>query len=72
MLPETHADHLEKLELKIMDLENTVQALHEVLLKQYQDMDELKARINRLDNRLSAAAQESAGFTPQDERPPHY
>jgi len=34
--------HLESLELKMMDLENTVQQLNEVILRQYKDIERLQ------------------------------
>lgn len=65
---------LETLELKFMDLENTTQALNDVILKQYRDIETLQMQQNELLHRMNAsqAADGERLPKPDDEIPPHY
>ena len=65
--------HLESLELKMMDLENTVQELNDVILRQYKDIEQLQLQQQELMKRMAGSA-EPGGPTPSaiDELPPHY
>ena len=45
----TDTQRLETLELKCMDLENTVQALNDQLIQQYQDFQRFTREIERLE-----------------------
>lgn len=69
---EQQNNRLESLELKTMDLENTVQELHEVLLRQYQDIDKLQRQLTRLNSRLENSGTDTPTPSPSDELPPHY
>jgi len=71
-MPLTEA-HLESLELKMMDLENTVQELNDVILRQYKDIERLQLQQQELMNRM-ASSPSGAGTAPTavDEVPPHY
>lgn len=71
-MPLTEA-HLESLELKMMDLENTVQELNDVILRQYKDIERLQLQQQELMNRM-ASSSSSADASPSavDEVPPHY
>lgn len=62
---------LETLELKMMDLENTVQELHEVILRQYRDIERLQLQQEELLKRPSEASSDATPSA-QDELPPHY
>ena len=63
---------IEILELKLMDVENTVQELHEVILRQYRDIERLQLQQEELLNRSSGSASTEAVPTLTDELPPHY
>jgi len=65
--------HIESLELKMMDLENTVQELNEVILRQYKDIERLQLQQEELMNRM-ASSSSGADTAPSasDEVPPHY
>lgn len=63
---------IENLELKTMDLENTIQQLNEVVLRQYRDIEQLQRKHTELVNRLQGAAEPAANPTAGDEVPPHY
>jgi len=68
----SHADaRLETLELKMMDLENTVQELNEVILRQYRDIERLQLQQEELLKRPTEASSDATP-TAQDELPPHY
>lgn len=62
---------LETLELKMMDLENTVQELHEVILRQYRDIERLQLQQEELLKRPTEAGNDTTPSA-QDELPPHY
>jgi len=71
-MPLTEA-HLESLELKMMDLENTVQELNDVILRQYKDIERLQLQQQELLNRVaSAASGDDTAPSAVDEVPPHY
>lgn len=63
---------IENLELKLMDLENTVQELHEVILRQYRDMERLQLQQAELMNRMHGSSDSAATPSAVDELPPHY
>ncbi|MFT5288166.1 MAG: SlyX protein [Planctomycetota bacterium] len=61
------------LETKVMFLEDTVDALHEVVLAQGKSLELLNKRFEDMKTRLVAAAdQEAEQRTLEDDRPPHY
>ncbi len=63
---------IETLELKLMDVENTVQELHDVILRQYRDIERLQLQQNELLNNMHGSPDASATPSPGDELPPHY
>lgn len=63
---------IENLELKMMDLENTVQELHEVVLRQYRDMERMQLQQVELMNHMHGSSDSAATPTAVDELPPHY
>ena len=71
-LPLTEA-RMESLELKMMDLENTVQELNDVISRQYKDIERLQLQQDELMNRM-AGSSTGTEATPSllDEVPPHY
>ena len=71
--PDVVDERLTALELKLMDVERTVEALDAVILRQARDIETLRAERARLEARVESLATE-LGETPSvdDERPPHY
>jgi len=71
--PDVVDERLTTLELKLMDVERTVEALDAVILRQARDIETLRAERARLEARIESLA-EGLGDTPSadDERPPHY
>ena len=66
-------ERLTTLELKLMDVERTVEALDAVVIRQARDIETLRAERERLEARLASLV-EGLGDppSPADERPPHY
>ena len=72
-LPDPALDaRIENLELKMMDLENTVHELHEVILRQYRDIERMQLQQVELMNRMHGSSDSAATPTITDELPPHY
>ena len=64
---------LERLELKIAYLERANNELSDVVYRQQQELDQLKARVAALTERVEAVKDEEATpYTLDQERPPHY
>ncbi|MEE9319097.1 MAG: SlyX family protein [Granulosicoccus sp.] len=67
---------LESLELKLMELEHTVQQLNDVVLRQYRDIDALRQSqallLEKLANSDNTASIHENSATLADEPPPHY
>ena len=63
---------IETLELKLMDVENTVHELHEVILQQYRDIERLQLQQNELLNNMHGSTGSSSTPSAVDELPPHY
>jgi len=55
-----------------MDLENTVQALNDQLVRQYADIERFRREIERLENRLDNQQSGDGSANSQHEVPPHY
>ncbi|MFK7891574.1 MAG: SlyX family protein [Granulosicoccus sp.] len=73
MSDDPNEQRLETLELKIMDLENTVHELHEVVLKQYRMVDALESQLTHIGRQLNQTEQQHpAAPSLKDELPPHY
>jgi len=66
------AARLEQLELKMMDLENSVQELNDVVLKQYRDIEQLQKTNSDLQRKLDSINGGGPEPTAADEVPPHY
>ena len=63
----------EALESKIMFLENTLEALGEVVLVQGKELERLNDRLAALHKRVTAPTEhEDAERSLEDDRPPHY
>jgi SlyX protein len=62
----------EALEMKLAYLERSNQELGDVIYRQQQELDALKARMERLIDQVRAAADGAQDYTATDEKPPHY
>lgn len=67
-----NAHALEQLETKIAFLERANAELSDVVFRQHQDIEGLRAQIAGLAARIDAAQSDTAVLTPEYERPPHY
>lgn len=69
---ESHQERrLEAVELKCMDLENSVAELNAVVIRQYQEIDLLKVQLERVRGQISGL--ESGNVeNPAEPPPPHY
>jgi uncharacterized coiled-coil protein SlyX len=64
---------LEHLETKIAFLERANNELSDVVYQQHREIESLRARLEALADRVSAALESpETPRTPEDERPPHY
>lgn len=66
------SERLEQLELKMMDLEVTIQQLNEVVLKQYRDIEQLRQANSDLERKLDTINEPGPAPAASDEVPPHY
>jgi SlyX protein len=67
-----HNETIEKIELKIAFLEGANNELSDVVFRQQQEIDALKARLAALISRFDSMKTEATPYTLEDERPPHY
>jgi len=67
-----NTDDVERLESKLAFLERANNELSDVVYRQHQEIQALRARLDSLAERLSAVSAPSEIRTPEDERPPHY
>lgn len=65
-------ERLVALELKLMDLERTVETLDAALLRQRADIEALRAECARLEARLDGLGRPLDTAAPPEEPPPHY
>ncbi len=63
---------LEVVELKLMDLENTISELNDVIITQYDEIDRLKESQLDLKVRLAQIDAENTVDMELDSPPPHY
>lgn len=63
---------IDNLELKLMDLENTVQQLNDVILRQYRDIERLQLQQEELIKRSVGVLPSESTPSASDEIPPHY
>ena len=63
---------IDNLELKLMDLENTVQELNDVILRQYRDIERLQLQQEELIKRSAGVLPSENTPSASDEIPPHY
>jgi SlyX protein len=65
-------DRLTELEIKLAHLEDHVEVLNDTVIRQQAQIEKLELNLERLRERLEAAAEAGADGDPADERPPHY
>lgn len=70
--PEAIDAALERIELKIAYLERANNDLSEVVYRQQQEIDALRAQLAALNGKMDATLSEQTIYTPEQERPPHY
>ena len=63
---------IERIELKIAYLEQANNDLSEVVYRQQQQIDALRAELSVLNGKMAAAMAEPTVYTPEQEKPPHY
>jgi uncharacterized coiled-coil protein SlyX len=68
-----NAEFIERVELKIAYLERANNDLSEVVYRQQQQIDALRAELAALTGKMEAAmTEQQTVYTPEQERPPHY
>lgn len=67
-----NAETIERIELKIAYLERANNDLSEVVYRQQQQLDALRAELAMLSGKLAAAMTEPTAYTAEQEKPPHY
>ena len=67
-----NAESIERIELKIAYLERANNDLSEVVYRQQQEIDALRAKLAVLNGKMEAAMTEPTVYTAEQERPPHY
>jgi len=67
-----NASSLEQIETKIAFLERANAELSDVVFRQHQEIEALRAQIIGLAARIDAAQADTGVRTPEEERPPHY
>ncbi len=66
------SDRLDDIETKIAFLEQANAQLSDVVYRQQQELDALRARIAALVDRFETAQSAPTAYTADDEKPPHY
>ncbi|HEY0940386.1 MAG TPA: SlyX family protein [Steroidobacter sp.] len=67
-----NADTIERIELKIAYLERANNDLSEVVYRQQQEIDALRAELAVLNGKMEAAMTEQTVYSLEQEKPPHY
>jgi uncharacterized coiled-coil protein SlyX len=65
-------DTLERIEMKIAYLERANHELSDVVYRQQQQIDALRAQLTSLSDKMTAAQSEPTVYSAEQERPPHY
>jgi SlyX protein len=63
---------LEQIETKIAFLERANAELSDVVFRQHQEIESLRAQVVGLAARIDAVQSDTGVRTPEEERPPHY
>lgn len=56
----------------LMHLQHEFEQLHQVVLAQQNEIDDLKREVRKLNDAFEAAGQSDQFPTPEEDRPPHY
>jgi uncharacterized coiled-coil protein SlyX len=67
-----NAEFIERIELKIAYLERANNDLSEVVYRQQQEIDALRAELAALNGKMEAAVTEQTVYSLEQEKPPHY
>jgi SlyX protein len=67
-----NTDDIERIDLRIAYLERANNDLSEVVYRQQQEIDTLRAQIAALSGKMESAVSEQTLYTAEQERPPHY
>ncbi|WP_161812799.1 SlyX family protein [Steroidobacter agaridevorans] len=67
-----NAEFIERIELKIAYLERANNDLSEVVYRQQQEIDALRAELAALNGKMEATMTEQTVYTLEQEKPPHY
>lgn len=67
-----NTDDIERIDLRIAYLERANNDLSEVVYRQQQEIDALRAQIAALSGKMESAMSEQTIYTAEQERPPHY
>lgn len=67
-----NAETIERIELKIAYLERANNDLSEVVYRQQQEIDALRAQLAVLNGKMEAAMTEQTVYSLEQEKPPHY
>ncbi len=65
-------DTVERLELKLAFLERANAELSDVVYRQHKELEELRAGLRGLAEKLDSRQIQEPARRPEDERPPHY
>jgi SlyX protein len=65
-------DTVERLELKLAFLERANAELSDVVYRQHKEIEELRAGLRGLAEKLDSRQTQEPARRPEDERPPHY
>jgi SlyX protein len=67
-----NSEQIERIETRMAFLERANGELSDVVFRQQQEIQSLRARLDALAQRMEAAESTDAPRTPEEERPPHY
>ena len=67
-----NAQRLEQIETQIAFLERANAELSDVVFRQHQEIERLRAQMVALVSRMDGMQSDSRAHTPEEERPPHY
>ena len=65
-------DRVTELEIRVVHMEDYLNALNDALIRQQAHIDALQARIEQLNDRLQASSSLKIDTDPAAEKPPHY
>ena len=65
-------DRLTEVEIRVTHMEQALNELSDVLIRQQSLIDVLEGKLERLDQRFDAADSAPADASPASEKPPHY